>query len=261
MPPSTAVTAGSGAWPSGDPARACLVLDFDGTLAPIVADPATSALPAATREVLRALAGRLGRVAVVSGRPAVFLADRVGVDGVQLVGLYGLEHVEGDAVVPDDRVAAHKPALDSAKAALVTAVAGWPGAELEDKGRALAVHWRRAADRTGAAEALRDAVRAVAGALQVEDGKMVVELRPPVPADKGTAVRQLAEGFDEVAFVGDDLGDLPALQHVARAGGLAVVVEHGEETDPRLRAAAGVLVEGTDGAAAWLAGVAARTAR
>lgn len=255
------VRTGAVPWPAGDPARACLVLDFDGTLAPIVADPATSALPAATRQVLHDLAARLGRVAVVSGRPAGFLADRVGVDGVHLVGLYGLEHVEGGAVVPDARVAAHQPALDAARAVLADAVADWPGAELEDKGRALAVHWRRAVDREGAAAALGAAVRAVAGALQVEDGKMVVELRPPVPADKGTAVRRLAEGFDEVAFVGDDLGDLPALQHVAAAGGTAVVVDHGAETDPRLLAAADVVVDGTEGAAAWLVEVVRRTAR
>ncbi|HUG83210.1 MAG TPA: trehalose-phosphatase, partial [Euzebya sp.] len=57
-------------WPTGDPAQACLVLDFDGTLAPIVADPATSRMPEPTRAVLARLARTLGRLAVVSGRPA-----------------------------------------------------------------------------------------------------------------------------------------------------------------------------------------------
>lgn len=245
-------------WPTGDPAEACLVLDFDGTLAPIVDDPATSRMPGATRDVIERLTGLLGRVAIVSGRPAGFLADRVDVDGAHLVGLYGLERVEDGVVVPDPRVAEHEPALAGARRTLSAIVADWPGAELEDKGRALALHWRRAEDRQGAAEALTAAAREAADGLEVEDGKMVIELRPPVPADKGTAVAQLAERFGEVAYAGDDLGDLPAFAEVGRRGGLSVAVDHGEETDPRLRDAADVVVDGTDGMVSWLTALADR---
>lgn len=245
-------------WPVGDPRRACLVLDFDGTLAPIVADPAASALPPATRTVLARLVDALGRVAVVSGRPARFLVDRVDVPGVRLVGLYGLEAVEGGEVVPDRRIALHLPDLERARYVLVDLVARWEGATLEDKGRALAVHWRRAADPVAAGAALRMAVRAAAGGLDVEEGKMVVELRPPVQVDKGTAVGHLAERFAEVAYAGDDLGDLPAFAEVVRRGGLAVAVDHGAETDERVRGAAELLVAGPEGMAAWLADLAAR---
>lgn len=247
-------------WPSGPLDRACLVLDFDGTLAPIVSDPATSAMPSSTRAVLTSLVGRVGRLAIVSGRPAGFLAERVGVDGAELVGLYGLERVVDGAVEPDPRVAPYLDALAGAKAAMGEEVARWEGAELEDKGRAFAVHWRRAADREGAAAALDATARRVAGELAVEDGKMVVELRPPVEADKGTAVGLLADGFDDVCFAGDDLGDLPAFAEVRSRGGLAVAVDHGEETDPRVRAAADLVVDGTEGFAAWLADLASRRA-
>ncbi|AXV06842.1 Trehalose-6-phosphate phosphatase [Euzebya pacifica] len=240
-------------WPAGPLDRACLVLDFDGTLAPIVSDPATSAMPDSTRTVLASLVGRVGRLAIVSGRPAGFLAERVGVDGAELVGLYGLERVVDGSVEPDPRVAPYLDALAAAKVAMGEEVARWEGAELEDKGRAFAVHWRRAADRDAAAVALEAMARRVAGELAVEDGKMVVELRPPVAADKGTAVALLADGFDDVCFAGDDLGDLPAFAEVRSRGGLAVAVDHGEETDPRVRAAADVVVDGTAGFADWLA--------
>lgn len=74
-----------------DPSRAGLIMDFDGTLAPIVEDPATSALPEGLLEVLEAVADRLALVAIVSGRPAAFLGDRVQARGVRLFGLYGTQ--------------------------------------------------------------------------------------------------------------------------------------------------------------------------
>ena len=85
---------------------------------------------------------------------------------------------------------------------------------------------------------------------------MVIELRPPVPADKGTAVIRLADGFDEVAYAGDDLGDLPAFAAVADLGGLSIAVDHGPETDLRVRDAADLVVDGTEGMASWLAALA-----
>ena len=246
-------------WPDENPGDSCLILDFDGTLAPIVDDPATSEMPEETRALLRRLVGRLGRLAIVSGRPASFLAERVRVDGAMLVGLYGLEKVVDGEVVPDPRVAPYTDDLDAARTRLSEIVSRWPGAELEDKGRALAVHWRRADDRDAAGDALTDAVHDVAGDLMVEDGKMVIELRPPVTADKGTAVAELAEGYAAVAYAGDDLGDLPAFAEVSGRGGLAIGVDHGPETDAKVREKADRVVDGTEGLAAWLASVCEKT--
>lgn len=251
-------------WPPGDPDRACLILDFDGTLAPIVEDPEAADMPEATRAAVGRLAGRLGRVAVVSGRSAHFLNRRVRVDGVAMVGLYGLERVVDGVVEPDDRVRPHLDAVEAARDALPGIVDRWPGAHLEDKGLALAVHWRRAEDREAAGEALQEAVRSLvaeggrAEGLAVEDGKMVIELRPPVEADKGTAVDLLADGFDQVLYAGDDLGDIPAFEAVRARGGTAVAVDHGAETDDRLRQAADAVVDGPDALARWLGDLADR---
>ncbi|MEE8603532.1 trehalose-phosphatase [Euzebya tangerina] len=241
-------------WPDTAPDRACLVLDFDGTLAPMTADPARSAMPDSTAQIVQGLVGQLGRVAMVSGRQAAFLADRVRIPGVELIGLYGLERVVDGEIVPDDRVAPYEEDLDRAREVLAAVVAEWAGAELEDKGRALGVHWRRA-DSPDAEQALVRAVQDAAGELAVEEGKMVIELRPPVPADKGTAVAGLAEGFATVVYAGDDVGDLPAFAEVARRGGLGVAVDHGAETDPRVLRAASVVVDGTEGMARWLRAV------
>jgi trehalose 6-phosphate phosphatase len=95
---------------------------------------------------------------------------------------------------------------------------------------------------------------------------MVVEVRPPVDADKGTAVQRLAAGYGAVAYAGDDLGDLPAFAAVRGRGGppagaLAVAVDHGAETDPRVRAAADLVVAGPEGALAWLERVASVAGR
>ncbi|MGI9016646.1 MAG: trehalose-phosphatase [Euzebya sp.] len=245
-------------WPAADPSQACLVLDFDGSLAPIVADPSESSLPRGTAEVLTRLVSGLGRVAIVSGRPGSFLLNRVTVAGVHLMGLYGLERVSAGQVIGVPGVQEFLGALHRARDDLVLEVARWPGAELEDKGLAVAVHWRRAARPEEAGRALSAVVRSLAGELAVEDGKMVVELRPPLAADKGTAVAQLADGFAEVAFAGDDLGDLPGFAEVSRRGGVAIVVDHGSETDPRVRDAATIVVAGTQGLAGWLSDIAAR---
>jgi len=82
---------------ASDPARSGLVLDFDGVLSPIVKDPTTSAMPDGVAAILARLATPLGLLAVVSGRPADFLADRVRVAGVRLLGSYGIEQIRDGA--------------------------------------------------------------------------------------------------------------------------------------------------------------------
>lgn len=246
-------------WPT-DPTRALLVLDFDGTLAPIVADPTTSAMPDRTAAVVARLARVLDRVAIISGRPAAFLLERAALPGVELRGLYGLEAVVDGRVEVAAEVAAWQPAVDRAKADLARAVADVDGAWVEDKGLAVAVHWRNAADPAAAGRRVVAAVDEVAAAtgLRREDGKLVAELRPPVQADKGTAVRLLADGAAEVAYAGDDLGDLPGFSAVHERGGLAVAVDHGPETPEAVTAAADLVVDGTEGLVAWLEALAAR---
>lgn len=239
---------------TASPPRAALVLDFDGVLAPISADPAASTLDLATADALARLATRLGVVAVLSGRPLSFLQERADVAGLALHGSYGVQWSGPDGEHVLAEVAAWQPAIDTATAALHARFDDAEGVHVEDKGIGVAVHWRRAPDRAAAAERVAEVTADLAGStgLGAEPGKMVIELRPPLGEDKGTALHRIAGQLAFVAYLGDDLGDLPAMAAARALGGCAVAVAHGAETDPRLLAAADVVLDGTAEVAAWL---------
>lgn len=245
---------------AGAPA-AGLVLDFDGTLAPIVEDPATSALPAGVGEVLAQIARGLAVVAIVSGRPVTFLADRAAIPGVRLLGLYGTEEWRDGASVARPEAQEWQPALDRARDRFALALAGHPGVVLEDKGLAVALHWRTADDRTSAGAFVADLVADVAAdtGLAHEPGKFVAELRPPLDWDKGSAVRALVDehGLRTVVYAGDDRGDLAAFAAVREHGGRIVVVDHGDETPAEVRDAGDVVLDGAEAVGQWLTDVAA----
>ncbi|QBI18284.1 trehalose-phosphatase [Egibacter rhizosphaerae] len=248
---------------AADPGRTALCCDFDGTLAPIVDDPADSALPEGTREALWLLARRLGRVALVSGRPAGFLLERAAIEGIALYGLYGLEEAEADGTVrPHPDVAPWEDAVGEAKAWLATELDGHPGIVIEDKGRSVAVHWRHALDHARAELIVGVTVDTIAEAtgLTAEPGKLVAELRPPVPVDKGDVVARVAADAAVVAYAGDDRGDIPAFAAARRRGGIAIGVDHGVETADEVRAACDVLLDGVAAFGTWLDGLAARLA-
>jgi trehalose 6-phosphate phosphatase len=238
---------------SAQPDRSGLFLDFDGTLAPIVEDPESSALPPALAPVLRDLAGDLAVVAVVSGRPAAFLGQRVEIDAVRRLGLYGLEEWRDGGSVARPEAAGWQPQVDRAREVLEGVLGGIAGIHIEDKGLSVAVHWRNAPDRDAAEQAVADAVARLAAdtGLAEEPGKLVAELRPPVDWDKGAAVRAVSEdaALRAVAYLGDDLGDLTAFAAVREQGGLAVAVDHGAETPEEVRRAADLVLDGTDAVA------------
>jgi trehalose 6-phosphate phosphatase len=191
-----------------DPDGSVLLLDFDGSIAPIVDDPSTAAPLPAMVDVLTALAPALGRVAVVSGRTVEFLAGALAVPGVELVGLYGLEREVDGRTAVDPRAA---PWIGPIAAAAAEAERTLPDLFVERKGDlCVTIHYRTAPARA-------DAVRAVAADLAARygidapaRGRMAVELRPPIAVDKGTATRELVAGARAAAFAGDDAGDLPA---------------------------------------------------
>jgi trehalose 6-phosphate phosphatase len=245
---------------TAQPAAAALVLDFDGVLAPIIDDPQASALPELTAASLRRLAGPLGTMAVLSGRPAGFLAARVQVPGIVLLGSYGMEQVTDGDVQLAPEAARWLPAVAAARDTLTRQLGSLPGIAIEDKPASVTVHWRLAPDHAAAAAQVTEATGQVAAAtgLRAEPGKMVSELRPPIEIDKGTAVTQLIaeRGPAVLVYAGDDLGDLPALRAARAAGGYGLVVDHGAETDPALLAAASEVIGGTEGFGRWLAGLA-----
>jgi trehalose 6-phosphate phosphatase len=243
------------------PAASALVLDFDGVLAPIVENPEASALPAGSAASLARLAAVLGTVAVISGRPIGFLVGAVPVRGVRLLGSYGMEQVTDGRVTLASQAQAWLPAVDEARRLLTAALGRQPGIRIETKPASVAAHWRQAPDHAKAAGLVRQAADRAAAqtGLRVEPGKLVSELRPPINVDKGSAVAALIATSQPaaVAYAGDDLGDLPALRAVREAGGYALVVDHGAETDPRLLAIADEVFLGTQRFADWLAALAA----
>ncbi|HEY1914720.1 MAG TPA: trehalose-phosphatase [Streptosporangiaceae bacterium] len=253
---------------TADPAGSGLILDFDGVLAPIVDDPALSAMPDRVAATLERLAGLLGLLAIVSGRPADFLAARVHLPGVPLLGSYGIERIIDGVRHLDPAAEPWLGPVAEASRTLTDQLSDWPGVRVEEKAVSVAVHWRQAPDQAAAADQVRRVAALVAAqtGLRLEPGKLVEELRPPIEMDKGSAVSGLlangklaAEATPStatpatVAYAGDDLGDLPALRAVREAGGYALVVDHGTETDPALLEMADQSFDGTEAFAAWLA--------
>jgi trehalose 6-phosphate phosphatase len=214
---------------SDDPARTAVLLDVDGTLAPIVARPELAEVPHETRVELERLAGRYALVACVSGRSGKEARRLVRVEGIVYVGVHGLELA---------------PEAERWRETLRPfALLEWPW--LEDKGLTVALHWREAEDEKAARAELESiAVRAEKAGLEARWGRKVLELRPPVEADKGTAVRALLEerGLRRALYAGDDTTDLDAFRGL---DGLEVAVRiavASTEAPPGLREAADLAV-------------------
>jgi trehalose 6-phosphate phosphatase len=182
-----------------DPDRAAIVLDVDGTLAPIVRRPDEAAVPDETRRELERLVARYALVACVSGRTGEDARRLVGVAGVRYVGSHGLE-LAPEADRWRDEIHRFAASVD------------WP---VEDKGLTVSFHYREAENEDEALEYLeRVAERARAAGLVPRFGRKVLELRPPVDADKGTAVTQLLgdAGLRRALYAGDDTTDIDAFR-------------------------------------------------
>jgi trehalose 6-phosphate phosphatase len=255
------------------PGHAVIGLDFDGTLAPIVPDPEQARAHPDAVPALATLAPRVASVAVVTGRPAAVAVEHGGFAGVPglehlvVLGHYGAERWDArtgtvSAPPPHPGVAAVRAELPG----FLDTAGAWKGTWIEEKGRAVAVHTRRAADPQAAFEALREPLTELAGrhGLIVEPGRMVLELRPP-GMDKGVAllahVRET--GAEAVLYAGDDLGDLPAFAAVdkLRAEGIpGLLVCSGSAEVAELAERADLVVDGPAGVVQLLRALAARLA-
>jgi trehalose 6-phosphate phosphatase len=219
---------------ASEPARAAVLLDVDGTLAPIAERPEDALVPTETRAELVRLTGRYALVACVSGRPAAEVETMLGVPGVEIVGEHGLE-LEPLAAAWAGRMQEFARGVD------------WPS---ERKRLSLSFHFRRADDEAAARAYLtRVADEAAAAGLVPRWGRMVLEVRPPVDAHKGTAVRALVAraGVRRALYAGDDRTDLDAFDGLEGLElGLRVAVAS-PEAPAELLAAADLVVEGTAG--------------
>jgi trehalose 6-phosphate phosphatase len=245
-----------------DPGGTLLALDFDGTLAHIVDDPKAAFGHAHAVDALSRLGTRIGRIAIVTGRPVHqvlelggFL-DRPGLERLVVCGQYGAERWDAadGAPPPSELVAPVREAIEALPAVL--SEHGLPDARIESKGLAVAVHTR------GVGEGARDRLIEPLGDLAdrfgliVELGREVIELRL-AGWDKGRVVDGLVHEFESrhIVFAGDDLGDLPAFDAVDRLrerGHTGILVCSASTEQAALAARADVVLDGPDGVAEWL---------
>jgi trehalose 6-phosphate phosphatase len=251
-----------------EPSRAAILLDVDGTLAPIVRHADDAHVPEPTRVPLIAVAKRYGLVACVSGRQAAIARRIVSLGTITYVGNHGAEILRGGAtaVEQDPELAGWaRRVQDFARGAMTDDLRRLRVRE-EDKQVIAALHWRGAPDEAAAeAAVLAVGEAAEAAGFWTHRGRKVLEIRPPVTLDKGRGITRLLEGqdLDGALYVGDDLTDLDAFAalRARRDDGtletaLCVGVES-DETPPALADGADLLVDGPAGVRALLSTLAA----
>ncbi len=241
-----------------DPAASAVLVDFDGSLSAIVDHPDEAVPVEGAVTTLHRLTHRFARVGIVSGRPVEFLRRVLPVAGLDLVGQYGLERWNPTrSCIEVDEAAS--PFAAAVAAVAIAAEAELPGVFVERKGAvAVTLHWRmQPAAGAGAAEWAER--RAEEHGLMRYPTRMAVELRPPVPVDKGRGVERLAAGARHALFAGDDHGDLSgfdALDRLIADGSLQDAVRiavRSDEEPPELIARADVHVDGPRALVALLA--------
>ncbi|HSK94143.1 MAG TPA: trehalose-phosphatase [Candidatus Angelobacter sp.] len=244
-----------------------LLTDFDGTLSPIVADPASARLAGGAADALTGLTDQLAVVAVITGRAPLDARRMTGVPGLVVVGNHGTEWLEPGSDAP-----VASPAADRARSAVREALALVPadgGITIEDKGVSATVHYRTAADPTAARRRILGALGDPGPTLELRPGRMSVEIRPRGLGDKGAAARAVIGrfGLRGVVVMGDDVTDLDMFAAVAgarAAGGLrgAIIGVGGADAEvpPEVIAAADAVLDSPEAAARFLVALADRDA-
>jgi trehalose-phosphatase len=237
-----------------------LMLDIDGTLAPIASRPALARVPDETRGLIASLATRPGVIVVlVSGRAAHDARRLVGVANLWTIGNHGAEvmNPEGEVAV-DPQVAPYGEAMARVATALTASLQPLRGVLVENKTWTLSVHHRLADD--GILPRLYATVESLVtrNGLRLTDGNKVIEIRPPVAVDKGTAVYRLAGELGALQpgaslfFAGDDITDEDAFRVLRARCPAAVTLQVGD----RRATSAEFRVAAPDGVRAVLARIA-----
>lgn len=245
------------------PSRAAVLLDIDGTLAPIVRYAEDAHVPEPTRSLLIEIARRYAVVACVSGRRASDARRLVGIGTISYLGSHGSELLRAGWTEPalDPAVADWTQRIRDFGREADTAELRRLRVRIEDKGSIVAFHWRGAPDEEAARAAIDAlAARAEQEGLRTHWGRKVLEVRPPVRMDKGAGVTSLLEDaqLDAALYVGDDATDVDAFRGLAelvaaqRLGAAVRVCVRSDEGPSELEREADLVVEGTAGVRAVL---------
>jgi trehalose-phosphatase len=231
--------------------------DIDGTLAPIVPNPEDARISPRARDALCQLIGQGVRVAFITGRALEKARSMVDISEAYFAANHGLQiAIGGDTSTPEEL----RLYVEWARQVIHDA-SGWnlPGVTIEDKGPIVAFHYRRAHPEEEARTAIRAAVAAskAAAHFRVQEGRRVIELRPPLAIDKGTAVGTLVRqiGAKSVLAIGDDATDLDMFRGVSdlREAGIpgASVAVLSDEAEPLVLESTDYFVRGVEGVE-WL---------
>ncbi len=241
------------AW-ARDPGSAAILTDIDGTLAPIVPTPDAAKVSGELQRLLRRLSETYRVVAGISGRPALDAFRLVGLEEIVYYGNHGFEVLrDGEVeVVPD--AAPYEEKVEELEQRARDELEPL-GAFVEEKGITVSVHYRNVSPEIG--ERCKELVERQGErlGLRVTIGRGVAEARPPVKADKGTAVRKVVEEYEpeKALFIGDDTTDLDAfgeLEKLREEGALKEMLRIGVKSDegpPEIISEADIVVDGVEG--------------
>ncbi|MBV9467486.1 MAG: trehalose-phosphatase [Solirubrobacterales bacterium] len=243
-----------------NPTAAAILLDIDGTLAPIVQHASDAHVPEPTRQLLIAVSRRYGLVACVSGRRASEARAMVAIGAISYVGSHGAELLRAGwtEAVLDPSVEHWARRIHDFGREADTADLRRRRVRFEDKGPIVAFHWRGAPDEDSAKAAIDAlAAKAEAAGLRTHWGRKVLEVRPPVRIDKGAGITTLlaeaGDGIDAALYVGDDTTDVDAFKALTqlvedhRVSTAVRVGVRSEEGPSAIADEADVVVEGPAG--------------
>ena len=229
-----------------------LVTDIDGTISPTAPTPEEASVSPDCRAALEALCSWLALVAAVSGRDATKAREMVGLDGMVYVGNHGLEKWQDGEVHVAEEARQYIPMVREMVEALRQGLDA-TGIIVEDKGVTASVHYRLSPDQAAARDTIMAFLESApeAKGLRITEGKLVVEVRPPVDINKGTSLERLVteSGLRGVVYIGDDVTDVDAFRAlhglVARGvcRGLALGVV-GAESPPEIAQESDLVLSG-----------------
>ncbi|HEY2537514.1 MAG TPA: trehalose-phosphatase [Solirubrobacteraceae bacterium] len=247
-----------------DPSQAAVLLDIDGTLAPIVRHAADAHVPEATRALLIEIAKRYRIVGCISGRRAATARQIVAIGTIAYIGNHGGELLHPGATRPelDPDLEAWAPRVRAFASLVLTPERQRLRIRGEDKDTIAAFHWRGAPDEQAAADAAAEIAReASEQGLGVHWGRKVLEVRPPVELHKGLGIAALLRDahVSAAVYVGDDTTDLDAFHGLRALADSSSELQHtlcvavgSDETPPELAAQADLTIDGSDGVRALL---------